>query len=1072
MNNKITNPITVIKTLDFLVSNSLRKASAPPFLGLLEFSDEQRDKAKEAISNIGNGNEQVTERVLGKHTNFAAWYLCDAVRRSYGTDGSARVWPDIAEALGIRSELSHPFRHNLHLIVAQRCEKLGLPVPPEDRVSLFRLHAGVSEAQLPALIRAFLAQERHFGLPQLDDGNALNEWEDNALQFVPHGLSVLRMPILWDVSAWHASVYLDCRLDAVHSETVYHLKFKELIDAAQKERAAKQVTIEESARPKLIIENMELSIRLPDGTSRQFVQFDDEPSLRVRPGTILALPLPLPQSIKFGHNQSHLDLMPLPGDVLVGDADLEGEVIQARRSAELGMTNVVMFSREPISAKDGVDIGCYELAESLFTATFPLPKSGSIELFIGQSTLILGRKISRRVSLKGGIIARAPSGNLYSSQAALHVSTGIASELEREISVRIGSGHERILKFQTDTGGEADIIMSDVLDECDEQDAAGPAAIRVELLRPREKNSDPAVGSGVRMRADIWPEFLKRSGAQLMCSNPPSNLSINNSQNIFVDAFQTPCVDPDALSEIVIAFEIEGKVRRYRLPPLDLNVVHVAQDGTLRPMPVGSNIVLTSEARGGCIRISSDDNEAELEIPGRAKFAPFSGGRGNTISLRGLKAGWIKLHRRDGLHVDLVELREQHAFRSVNINRVQRQTQINLWLDGDIDAIRVKLESEMGDVEIGDVHFGSERYLKRQPDWLAANTKADGSIELSVNGLELTPGTWLGSVYVRLENGWQPVVSNQGQLLTFVTARGVGEPEDVRTSERAERILNWLDINHASVSWKEGGVGAALSNRKSILVRHLDTLPGGRSRILSMSLKDDWYASGSSRMPSMQAIFDCPEMFEGHITDFYNLGGSFKALSLLESRQLRELDFIDPGAFFGFSNLARAQSTSERLSGFDITKLMQILSLQQGYAELRWNGTPVLGPTHWRSSHILLQDRIDETGFFGDDPEGDNGTRSMNLRRLHALTARSTEKILVPTFLSDVQKTIHEDCSTTLREFAVAARSQNTLSWISSLERQSDIRRETLLGSLGDLFRLAPELLAFHLLVAELEGRG
>ena len=222
MSERAVNPIDSLRTLDFRVSQALRKASSPPFLGLLEFSDEDREKAREAISNIGDGNERIIERVLRQHQNLAAWYLCDAVRRSYGMAGNARVWPDIAEALGIRSELSHPFRHATHDIVAQKCEKLGLPVPPEDRVSLFRLHAGVSEAQLPALIRAFLAQERHFGFPHLDDGNALNKWEDNSLHFVPHSLSVLRMPILWDVSAWHASVYADCRTDTTRQGTVYH----------------------------------------------------------------------------------------------------------------------------------------------------------------------------------------------------------------------------------------------------------------------------------------------------------------------------------------------------------------------------------------------------------------------------------------------------------------------------------------------------------------------------------------------------------------------------------------------------------------------------------------------------------------------------------------------------------------------------------------------------------------------------------------------------------------------------------------------------------------------------------
>ena len=47
-----------------------------------------------------------------------------------------------------------------------------------------------------------------------------------------------------------------------------------------------------------------------------------------------------------------------------------------------------------------------------------------------------------------------------------------------------------------------------------------------------------------------------------------------------------------------------------------------------------------------------------------------------------------------------------------------------------------------------------------------------------------------------------------------------------------------------------------------------------------MSLSDDWFVAGATWMPAMQALFDCPEMFEGSITNFYNAGGAFEAFAL------------------------------------------------------------------------------------------------------------------------------------------------------------------------------------------------
>ena len=1079
MQKELPQQINALRTLDFRVAQALKKVSSPPFLGLLEFSDENRSNAEKAIATICNGSEPEVARILSKFQNFTSWYLCDAVRRSYGSQGNARVWPDIAIALGVKGELTHPFRHALHDIVAQRCERLGLPVPTEDRVSLFRLHAGVSEAQLPALVRAFLAQERHFGMPHLDDGNALNEWEDNSLNFVPHSLSVLRMPILWDVSAWHASIYAECRLGKAKNKTEYHSKFEKIIETLQKERAASAVWLESEARPRLILDNDELSIKMPGGTSRQPLQFDDNATLRIKPGSIVPLPFPLPRKASFGERISAIDILPLPGDILVGDGDLEGDIIQVRRKFSLGMSNIIIFAREPIISLDNSNFVSHELADGLFTAATLLPQQGALKLIVGDTAVLLERLLYRRISLKGGVVGRGQNGVLYSAETKVLIRTGIASVMHREISVRLGSVPSKTIEFQTDASGEAEIPLTDIFTDFDEVSGTGVEPLRLELLRPRENEASPGVGSGVRLRADVWLDFLNRDGILLNCSKYPRNLRLEDSQNIFLDQNNIPCIDPEAISDTEIAFEVENKVRRYRLPPLDLNIVHLLTDGSTRPVPVGSSITLTSSNRGGALRIRSNDHDAELEIPGRNLFRPFQGGRTSTVSMRALGSGWVRLHKKDGVTIDLIELREEFAYRSVDIKKRPGTLQINVSLEGKIDAVRVEIERELGEFEIGDVYFGSEQYLAPVPDWVAATQPATGQLQVSIYEHCLLPGIWLGRLYVRDENGWHSVVAERGDLLAFVCSYGEPEPETIRTAERCERIIGWLDKCYAVESWQEGGVGPELTNCKSKLVKHLDGLPGGRSRLLNMSLSDDWFVAGATWMPAMQALFDCPEMFEGSITNFYNAGGAFEAFALLESQRLRELDFMDPMAFFGFSNVIQAQNTDEKLTGFNTTKLLQIISHQESLAEVRWNGKPILGPTHWRSAHILLQDRVEETGFFGDDAEGNNGRRSLKLRILHGAIARDhqiapvAKTMPVPSFLLGAEKRIHEDFSKTLRAFSIAVRSSNGMKpWLSMLEAVTEQSRETILGSIGDLIRLAPELFAFHLIAAELERRS
>lgn len=1072
MTDRPTNPMLSITALDFKVYQALREASSPPFLGLLEFSDVDRETARNSIIELGKGDEANIESVLRKHQNFAAWYLCDVVRRTYGSDSTPRVWPDIANALGIQSDLNHPFRYALHEIVANRCEKLGLPVPPENRVSLFRLHAGVSESQLPALVRAFMAQERSLGLPLIDDGNALNEWEDNSLLFVPDGLKVLRMPILWDVSAWHAAIFVDCREGNVEIGSVYHQKFSEIIEMVVKERTSFGARVEVQARPRLVLENMEIALNLPDGTSRHIVKFDDEPLLRVRPGTILPLPYPLPRKVGFGPEVGDIELLSMSGDVLVGDGDLGGNIVSVRRKATLSMSNVVLFAREAIVPNSGEPLDCYEIAEGLFTAAFSLPQSESLELLVGKAHITLARQPYRRVSLRGGIIGRGPSGALYGPDATLLVRTGIATATERDLTIRLGEKSACIVNVLTDAAGDADIPISEIISKTGLLPMQGPTTLRIEIMRPRDEDeSSSLVGSGVRMRADYWPSFIGRYGAELRCDEPPENLILEESRNISLDRRRKPCVDTDATSETEIVFKIEGKHRRYRLPPLGLSLTHILPDGASRPLPLGSSLVLSSKTRGGAVRVKSNDFEASLDIPGRTNFTPFRGGRTSTVSLRGVGSGWLKLHKLDGISLDLVEFREEFAYRSVKIERRGNDLQIRLSLDGEFDAVRAELEMEMGQSEVGDIYFGIDKFVYRQPEWISATRGADGILQIDINGQSLESGIWLGRLYVRDGSSWHPMVSPDGNRLTFIVAKDPSEPEEIFTLKRLTRVIGWLDIGHATESWKEGAVGTTLRRRLAALINKLNTQPGGRARILALSLSDDWFVTGSTWMPPMHALLECPEMFESPVAHFHSAGGAFEPLSLIVSRRLRELEELDQIALMGFANAAQSQSTDEKLIGFDVNRLMMIVSSQEGLALARWNNKPILGPTHWRAAHLLLQDRIDETEFFGDDMEGNTANRRLNLRRLHGSITNQEPGLPVPSFLPETSHMIHRDFSRSLRSFAVAARSCETKAWLSRLVSQSDLSEQMLISALGDLIRLAPELFAFHILAAEFERR-
>lgn len=1060
-----------LRPTDFIVHRLLQSASAPPFLGLLDVSDKIREDASRAIKSLAGRDWTRCLKLLEKYPNFGAWYLCDTVRRSYGSDGTMRVWPDIAVAMGFDDTVPVQLRSHLHSIVAARCVKLGLPVPAEDYVSLFRLHAGVSDAQLPELLRAFLSQQKHYGLPDADDGNALNDWEDQALHFVPHGLTVLRKPILWDMTGWHATLFLDC----INGTSRISSKFRQSFDEVITELRASTATVDGRAviapKPRLVLSETEIALRLPEGSRRQVVQFDGARPLRVRAGSLLPVPAPLPETIGFGPELGAIDVLRQPGDLLAGDLDAPGDLVRVRDQDSLPMTNVVLFSRTPFRATAGSTVQSQEIAEGLHSASCCLSPSEPLTLVNQGRQVTLRRKLYRRITLRGGFIGRRGHRVLQGPSATVAIQTGFASRGTRLLALTLDAGDMRFCKIETDATGACEMPLGDMLEACGIDRDLPPQVLRLELLRPAETEAETPAGTGVRMRAEVWPGFQARCGAEVQSLSPPENLCLESSSGIALDARGFPCVDTTSAEKPQMAFDIEGKSCLYDLPPDDLSLTHLQPDGSARTFAIGGTILLGPDTRGGAIRVQCEDEEAEIGLPNGRKFRPFRDGNTATISLRAVTAGWLRLHLPDGRHVDLAEFRSVAQFDDAEIKRRFGGVQITARLADQIDAVRAEIEMEMGQSETATIHFGPDRHMHRPPSWMTASHGDDGTLSISLNGQELPAGVWLGQVQVRDADGWHPLQNARGDVLSFILAHGTREPDEFMTEARLARVLGWLDLCHAEESWRAAAVGVTLTKRKEALARCLAERPDGRARLLHHCLSEAWFDTGSSWMPPMHMLHECPSLFEGPVTDFHLAGGALEALAWIDNGRLRDFEGLDPFAFFAFANARQAQESGAKLAGFDAGKLMQMLAHSAPQSQRRWSGRPLLGPDHWCAAHLLLQDRLDQTGFFGEEAESNNGNRSLTLLRIHSSLPTGLPAMPVPKVLLEELHAIHGTLSRILRAFSMAARSGQSRAWCEGVSRPVVLSPGQVLSGIGDLIRLAPELFAFHLLAAELERR-
>ena len=1064
-----STPEIISQALDYRASRAQREVSSPPFLGLLDFSDEDREKARDAITELGGGDEAKIEAILRQKPSFASWYLCDTIRRNYGHTGTVEVWPHIADALGLGDDVELQFRPVLHGIVSDHCKRLALPVPIEDMVSLFRLHAGVADSQLEHLIRAFVYQEKNYGLPEVDDGDALNEWEDNSLSFVPHSVKVLRMPVLWDVSAWHAEVYVRYR-NSDRNEGHYFDKYYRIVDEIRENISHSRVTQVPIEEPKLILEDINIAVKIPSGSSRLLVKLDDQHEMRVRPGTVKVLSPPIPRIIRFGEKHDPITILSKPGGVLVGDLDVGGSLIPVQGKSNIRMSRVVIFAREEIHSKDGRVEDCYEISDGFFSAALTLPKSGTLELLVGREKLVLARQPHSRIIVRDGIIGRDDSRSrcLYGPDAMVSVCTGVPKTMQRKLKVKLGNRDDRIISLETDDAGDTEISINELLTISDLSSFSDPSFLQLTLMRPQESEEDELVESRIRVKKDVWPGFIERNGVELRCKETPSNFIPEKSVNILTDDRGYPCIDKDASSRAYIVFNIDSKDYDYKLPNAGLSLTHVLPSGAQCNMPIGKEITLDRKSRGGAVRIKCENDDDILEFPDGKKCTPFWNGRSHTIGFRGMNSGWLQLHSKNAVQ-QLVKFCQEFEYKFAEIRSVGDKVMLRLSPNEAVESICAKMMSEDGQVEVGVVHFGLDQYLTRPVKWMSAVRLPSGILEVTFDGQLLDAGTWLCELATEDKSGQHAFVDPEGGNLTFVISRGTSKESDCSDNYRLSRVLKWLNRRHAPVSWNDGRVEQILRERKSRLAKEVDSQPGGRSRLLKLSLSDDWFQNATGWFPPMHALYEFPQMFEGPMTDFCMAGKAFEPLARINNQRLRKTNEIDRIAFAAFKNFAKAEKTDEALRDFNFDRLILTLqSQEEGISHSRWNGLPMLGPEHWLSAHKNFQERVDESEFFLDNRYEN---RKTNLLRLFKCVCRHDTKVPIPSFLDSESEEKHAFSSQCLRSFSVAARGQRTREWLDKLEYSADLPMGSRIAALGDLIRLAPELCAFHLLAADLERR-
>ena len=1081
------------RTADFLISRRRQDAGAPPFIGLIPLNEDARERAIERTRQFLAGRPDRLKSLFFEFPNLAAWLVTHSLSEGYGDDGNA-VYPHIADILRVPLD-NQNHRKVLFRSFCGLCDRFGLPTRGFDRdVDVYLLHAGVSQAQLPHLIDAFLRQEAAFGLPPVETTVLLNRWEDDALYFLPPAVNVLRRAILWDETAWHAALFARIRQDPEAFVPVieFETHFKEVFDQRLQETRPTSSRGRSEAiapHPRLYWKSGGLVLRLPRSEERIRLWLDGaQRPLRLRGGEDWILPQPWPREIRWeisgqiGQRKLFAHGGCAAFDRITGHYLCE--IQQGSVEIELDSTDVVILACAPFSVAGEP---AFEPEADSYVG-FAVLGSRLVILNFDGVQMGLKARPRRRLSLAGAEIASGPRGALHGRSARLRIETGLERSEIRALRVTLGL-HSWLIDVPISDDGFGDVGMEEVLAGFADAEITDPARLRMELMAP-SADSGAVHSSRIGISAWVWPGFCGTDGIVFDSDYPVQSLVHDECLHVGRDDQGRIFLDPGGGYSVARAvFEIEGVHVPFDLPWPDVTVTRRRSEGSIALLPLGTRLSVGEDDRFDTLSIRCPDQKAQLVIRGRREERPFFGGLIRSLAVRDLLAPAsderVLLQRGNGSEVVLFELVAALAPQGINLLPARSAIQLQLKFGEPIDAVAVEVEDETGVVVLAEAALRHRPVATRRPEWFHAEVSDSDAyqLELTIDNNWLEDGPCLARLLIRPEgrDGWRPLRNSRGDSFSVAIANPAVDDfvQDAELQRRFEVLCRWLSDCYAAECWRT--LERTLMPRWQELGRRLRELPGGDGAVMRAACLPPPDHAAPSWVPILHPLQFAPNLYAATPQAFASLAASIDpgvaemaALATLNTARLRELSHLHTAVFPGFENWKQANKTGARLERFNASRYFQFLSAfdTDPSAGWFWRGTPLLGPDHWRAAHLRLVERLDAAGLFVEDTdqEGPNSRRQESLQRLmYAAWRLAPEKLRPPAphRSREAQEPSQVDLwgSALLSGFARASRLNEMDKYVHTISTQAGMPPAHALESIAFMLRLAPELFAFHLLL-------
>lgn len=1059
------DPKILLRGKDFLVNRAQHSLNASPFLALA-LEQKHLAAAQNAIQSLVRIGYS-PQRLLQIFPNVTAWAICATLLADYGK-GTQEVWPIISRLFG--KEPTVPERTGIVNSFKAACRKMGLVTEGFDRnVDVFLIHVGVARGQLGHVAKAFLQQEAAHGLPSSDDVIQLNRWEDDAvLTFLPIGVHVPERPILHDETAWMAALFLQWRAnpESLRQQSTFAKAFADTLDQVEKD-VGKSSLLASQPSPRLIWLDGRPQLQIPAGAGRLMVSIGEQ-ILRLRRGQTWPLPQPLPSELIWVADGESRNL-PLYNSSFVIFEPEDGRQLVPRKSAHewIVQTSVAtVTSSDPFSV-EGVQAELF--GPNLYAAQVNLRQKPLKLSSESQKVKLRGSKRTR-INIEGILIAKQSGrgGSLWSREAHIVVEAALYSD--RNVTIKAEcDGKSGFVDCELDDDDVGYLPINQILSSLEIGTTNNPARLLLTMMRSAEGQP---IETRIKREIFVWPSYNGLDGVSFTCNAPPTNFVSEASKHILRDDSGDLCLDRrGGFDKALIAFEIDAETRQFLIDWPETSIVLERTNGTRETLALGSAIILGLDDWNGSLVVRSPDRRAALRIAERNLEQPFANTGSWAIPLR-------QLYKKHDNHIFLLNGASRTLLARIETVAAPRELVVNHRADGvtarfsvpfPIGGALISVEDEYGEVVVSEFTYDHFPTDVRAGNEIDAKKSADDAITIVLSNNRNSEVLRLCDISLREmgNRNWVRLSTHRGDRIALVIP--ASELSNV-TVDRMTRIDRWVSQCFAVECW-DGGLGKILINRWADIVHTLDRQPGGRAAILRLAHSDE---DDPNWLPMKHVLEVIPNLHSADAIDFVALGTvdtqASKALSVvgfLSQGQLRDNPKIDPRAFVGFQNFYVANTTGEELTNFSTIRLITFLNML-GPPRAFWDGKPVLGPEHRHAAMTDLIERCEDYRLFSEDvAEGPMSLRSARLNQLMHAVIKSGPNIPKGTEHNDQAYLLWID--QTLMAYAAAARRKEMTGFFSSAARETGFSLEETKRIFGELLRLGPELLSFHLLCQELE---